>query len=217
MSASSFDAAIQFVLRWEGGYVDNPADHGGATNRGITQRVYDAARAAQGMPVQDVRQIGDAEVMAIYRDGYWQPPRCDLLTPHLDLVQFDTAVNMGVKRAVAFLQGCVGCAPDGSFGDHTVQAVQQSSPAAVVASYCATREQFYRTLAAQKPDQAVFLQGWLNRLDALRAAAAVPGFPVTRGGVDFGDSDHIAKVPDIGEDPSVDRIFRQNSAQQSVE
>ena len=33
--------AIEKVLKHEGGYVDHPADKGGATNFGITQKVYE--------------------------------------------------------------------------------------------------------------------------------------------------------------------------------
>lgn len=208
MSSADFDGAIQFVLRWEGGYVDNPNDHGGATNQGITQRVYDAFRIARGLAVQDVRQIGDTEVMSIYQNSYWLPPGCELLSPCLDLVQLDTAVNMGVKRAVVFLQGCVDCTPDGVLGEQTRQAVRQCNLAEVIKAYCDKREQFYQDLVSQNPNQAVFLRGWLNRLNALRAAAGVPGYAVSRGGVDFGDTDYIARVPDIGEEPSPDPIGR---------
>ena len=30
MSATNFDMALEFVLKWEGGYVDDPNDPGGA-------------------------------------------------------------------------------------------------------------------------------------------------------------------------------------------
>jgi hypothetical protein len=46
-----------------------------------------------------------------------------------------------------------------------------------------------------------FLRGWLNRLNALRAEVGLPGFEsVPR--VDFDDTSHVAKVPDLGEDPA---------------
>ena len=61
---------------------------------------------------------------AIYEEGYWLPPGCDLLQRRLDLVQFDTAVNMGVGRAVRMLQGALGCAVDGDFGPITREAAE---------------------------------------------------------------------------------------------
>ena len=57
MPSSRFDASLPFILRWEGGFVDHPADRGGATNKGVTQRVYDAWRARQGQAPRSVRLI----------------------------------------------------------------------------------------------------------------------------------------------------------------
>ncbi|RPI06584.1 MAG: hypothetical protein EHM71_11640, partial [Zetaproteobacteria bacterium] len=107
MPSPAYQASLPFVLRWEGGYVDHPSDPGGRTNKGVTQGVYDRWRAQHGLPPRHVKLIEDAEVEAIYETGYWLPPRCDLLHRQLDLVQFDTAVNMGVGRAVRFLQAAV--------------------------------------------------------------------------------------------------------------
>ena len=108
MASVEFLAALPFILRWEGGYVNHPADPGGATNKGVTQAVYDTWRKAQGLAARDVRQLLDDELHAIYENGYWTPPRCHQLQNPLDLAQFDTAVNMGVGRAVRFLQTAVG-------------------------------------------------------------------------------------------------------------
>jgi len=119
----ALQTALRFVLRWEGGFVDHPDDPGGRTNHGVTQKVYDGWRARQGLPAQDVKLIADAEVHAIYASDYWLPPRCDVLDTPLDTVQFDTAVNMGVGRAIRFLQASVGCDVDGDFGAGTERAV----------------------------------------------------------------------------------------------
>jgi hypothetical protein len=45
----------------------------------------------------------------------------------------------------------------------------------------------------------------MNRLNALRGEAGVPGF-AKRGPdeTDFGDTDHIERVPDIGPDDSIE-------------
>jgi len=202
MNNAALDSALKFVLRWEGGFVDHPADPGGRTNKGVTQRVYDSWRQRQGQATRDVKSIDDAEVHAIYASDYWVPPRCDLLASPLDLVQFDTAVNMGVGRAVRFLQGAVGCTVDGAFGPGTEGAVAACDAGTTVKAYCDRREAFYRDLATRRPAMAVFLKGWLNRLNALRREVGIPGTrSATRGGMDFGDMPYIARVPDIGEDP----------------
>ncbi len=204
MDNPALESALKFVLRWEGGFVDHPADPGGRTNKGVTQKVYDAWRARQGRPAQDVKLIGDDEVHAIYASDYWLPPRCDKLAAPLNLVQFDTAVNMGVGRAVRFLQGCAGCEADGDFGPGTEKAVAASDQGAMVAAYCQRREDFYRGLVQKKPDMGVFLKGWMNRLNSLRKEAGLPGFESVRATLDFGDAAYIARVPDLGEDPSID-------------
>ncbi len=89
------------------------ATQGGRTMKGVTQRVYDAWRASQGKPAADVKNIADAEVSAIYANNYWKTVLCNVLQSHIDMVQFDTAVNMGPHRAVKMLQQAVGVAPDG--------------------------------------------------------------------------------------------------------
>src|SRR6201986_252592 len=74
ITSQSFTASLPFILRWEGGFVDDPDDRGGRTNKGVTQNVYHAWRADQGLPQQDVQQINDQEVAAIYYQRYWLPP-----------------------------------------------------------------------------------------------------------------------------------------------
>ncbi len=197
---ANYANALAFVLRWEGGFANNPYDSGGRTMKGVTQRVYDAWRASQGEPASDVARISDAEVSAIYSQNYWRNTACGDLQGHLDLAQFDTAVNMGVNRAAKILQQAVGVAADGSIGPATLQACAACSPPDAVARYCSIREALYRRFA-QAPGQDRFLAGWLNRLNDLRAAAGVPGY-VRRGGdeVDFGETDFIERIPDLALD-----------------
>ena len=203
MHTKPFEAALSFVLRWEGGFVDHPADPGGRTNCGVTQKTYDAWRAGRGLPRRDVKLIDDADVHAVYESGYWIPPRCDLLDRPLDLVHLDTAVNMGPGRAVRFLQQAVGCAVDGDFGPATQRAVLACRASDTLAGYCNLRENFYRQIVSRKPEQSVFLKGWMNRLNSLRLEVGLPGAPAARG-FEVGAVGATRRIPDIGEDPSFD-------------
>jgi len=203
MPTDGIDLALTFVLRWEGGFVDNPADPGGRTNRGITQRVYDQWRDRKSLPRQDVKLIDDAEVHAIYEGEYWLAAHCNVLDQSLGTVQFDTAVNMGVGRAVRFLQAAVGCTADGAFGSATQSAVAACDPGATLAAYCNARQSYYERLVAANATLSVFMKGWMNRLNALRAAVGLPGYEASAA-VDFGDTDFIAKVPDPDADAAGD-------------
>jgi hypothetical protein len=84
ITSQSFTASLPFILRWEGGFVDDPNDHGGRTNKGVTQRVYDDRRRHQGLLQQDVEHINDQEVSIMSSIG--SPPnatRCaaSLISP----------------------------------------------------------------------------------------------------------------------------------------
>jgi len=200
MPTLGFHAALPFVLRWEGGFVDHPQDPGGRTHKGVTQRTYDAWRRRQGLVPRDVRRVDDDEVQRIYESDYWLPPRCDLLARHLDLAQFDTAVNMGPGRAVRLLQAAVGAGVDGDFGPQTERLVAQADLGATLIAYCDRREAYYRGLVQQRPELGVFLKGWLNRLNALRREVGLPGFESARD-LDFGDTGYVARVTDlVGDD-----------------
>ena len=158
---ADFTKALAFVRRWEGGYVNHPNDPGGATNKGITQNTYNSYRASKGLSTQDVRGITDGEVQDIYYTNYWIASGSNQLTSRLAMVNFDTAVNMGVGAASKLLQQ----ARQSSNGDEM----------SVVRRYLDLREAEYRAIVASKPSMGVFLNGWLNRLNSLRAEVGATG------------------------------------------
>jgi lysozyme family protein len=170
MSDTRFDACLQFVLKWEGGFSDDPDDPGGATNLGIIQTEYDAYRQHKGLPTQSVKSITHAEAAEIYTNNYWIPLKCPNMTPPLDLVMFDTGVNMGVRTAVRFLQTCLHVTVDGDFGPKTQAALdaRKSNIKPLVSAYLAARETRYHEIVAAHPKLGKFIKGWLNRLNDLR-------------------------------------------------
>ena len=159
-----FEKAYSFVSQWEGGYVDDPDDPGGATNMGITQRTYNAWRDEKGLPRQHVRFLTPEEARAIYWEKYWVASGAATIpSPALAMIHFDTAVNMGVGRAREFLQ--------------RIQEGGRSSPREMVEAYLDLRLNRYLEIADQYPSQRKFLAGWLNRLrDLAEAATGEPEF-----------------------------------------
>lgn len=137
-----FKKALQFVLKWEGGYANNPNDKGGATNKGITQNTYNNWRISKKLPARNVQYITDAEVEQIYYENYWLKSGCNKMSPKFAILAFDTAVNMGVSRVQEFLR-------DANWKDTNL--------------FILARAKKYNEFAKVK-SQREFLHGWLNRL-----------------------------------------------------
>lgn len=165
MVASNFSRSLGAVLQDEGGNDDDPADHGGRTSRGITQREYTAWRALKGQPFADVWKATTAEITAIYHDEYWNP-YCDGFPVGVDYLYFDMAVNAGPRRASILLQRALGVADDGRIGPITRSAITKADPTKLVSNYTAAKRAFYISLHQPK-----FTKGWLNRCNHVQAIA----------------------------------------------
>jgi lysozyme family protein len=163
----NFTKSLGMVLVHEGGYVNHPKDPGGATNKGVTQAVYDSWRASHGQPKQSVKFITGDEVEGIYRLLYWDRVRGDDLPSGVDYAVFDFAVNSGVNRASRYLQTALGVAADGQVGRMTLTAAAAANPATLALTICDKRLSFLRGLGTFK----TFGKGWTNRVTGVRAAA----------------------------------------------
>lgn len=163
----NFDASLKHVLVHEGGYVNHPKDPGGATNKGVTQAVYDAYRAKKGLVRQSVRVISDFEVSEIYRKEYWDRVKGDSLPAGVDYCVFDFAVNSGVSRAVKYLQRSVGVADDGKIGPATLAAVKTHDPAKLINEICTRRQEFLEGLNTF----STFGKGWTRRVAGVEVTA----------------------------------------------
>ena len=130
------EQALAFTLKWEGGYSNDKADPGGETNFGISKRAF---------PDLDIKNLTMEQVVGIYHDKYWEPAGCSALELPLAVCVFDTAVNMGVSRALGFL-------------NLTKEPIE----------YTTLRRNYYYDLVQRKPDMKRYLNGWLNRIVDLR-------------------------------------------------
>lgn len=153
-----FDQAYAFIAKWEGGYVNDPADPGGETKYGISKRAY---------PDLDIGSLTREQAREIYRRDYWLAAKCDHLPGQMALVHFDCAVNQGVGRAAIFLQDALGVATDGIIGPITIAVARQAEPCSVVNEYCALRMEHYGRLSTFRR----FGLGWARRLFDAHATA----------------------------------------------
>ena len=151
--------AIVALLKHEGGFSNHPADPGGMTNLGATQRVWEEW---VGHPVaeKEMRSLTPEKVAPMYKQKYWDKIRGDDLPSGVDLAVFDFAVNSGPGRAAKMLQRVLGVAEDGAIGPQTLAKALSVDSSKLIADYNAARLAFLREL----PTWPVFGKGWGTRV-----------------------------------------------------
>lgn len=157
---SNFEKAIKVVLAHEGGYVNNPSDPGGETNMGITKRTY---------PNEDIKNLTVDDAKRIYLYDWWMPNHYeDINDDDAATKIFDTAVNVGAKRAHRFAQQALNktgqnLTEDGVFGPASIAALNATDSEAFLTAFRSIQSDYYKGLVAAKPSLAQFLRGWLIR------------------------------------------------------
>jgi lysozyme family protein len=166
---TDFELALEFTLKWEGGFVHHPKDPGGPTNKGVTQKTYDDWRLRECKPLQSVAKMTDEECRDIYWFHYWSA--VDGVTrvewQLFRIVFFDTVVQFGVRGANYLWQGAMGIKADGIWGPVTADTTRNylsgrgdlRSALALVGA----RIRYRGKRVKENFTQHVFLNGWLNR------------------------------------------------------
>lgn len=154
---NAWKTAIDFVLKYEGGLVDNPSDPGGLTNFGISSRSY---------PSIDIRNLTRDDAEKIYKRDYWDAVHGDELPEPLAVAVFDSAVNQGAGTAKRMLQISLGVTVDGVIGPRTVKAAHNGGLDAVV-RFLAERAVRYHETMRDVPGLNVFAHNWYFRLFSL--------------------------------------------------
>lgn len=189
--SSRFLAAFTRLIGHEGGYVNDPADKGGATKYGVSLRFLRSEGAfdldADGVKdfdldmdgdidSADVRKLSLDDAKALYHRCFWTALDCDALPAPLGEMLFDQAVNGGRSAAVKMLQSAINLPRgsvevDGVLGLKTrakVEAmVAAHGMAWLVTSYRYAVGHRYRMIVRRDPTQQRFLKGWLRRADDL--------------------------------------------------
>lgn len=186
-------AAFDRVVGLEGGYVNDPADRGGATKYGVSLRflvgegTIDANRDGFAdydldmdgdIDAADIRALTPGHARALYQRCFWDRLGCDTVAPPLGEAMFDQAVNGGLTAAKKLLQRALnrtlGAAlvDDGDLGPATRAALAKAwaRPDGVrllLAAYRVVTADRYRAIVAADPSQARFLKGWLRRAATL--------------------------------------------------
>lgn len=153
-----------FIRKWEGGYVNNPADKGGATNMGVTLNTWkEVGYDITGNGIVDEKDIKalstkDFEVVLKH---FWDKCKADNIVS--DAVAFfvvDWFWGSGYY-AIKNLQIICGVASDGVIGKDTLGAVNSKDEAVLLGELYERRHNFIEAIS--KGNQAQFKAGWHNR------------------------------------------------------
>jgi lysozyme family protein len=186
----SFEQSFEYLLKWEGGFGNDPRDPGGATNLGVIQTEYDAYRTKKGLLVQSVRYITKAEAGEIYKTKYWDVVGCDSLNPGVANATFDAAVNSGTGRGARWLQQAINqlsgheaVKVDESCGPVTIAAANALPADTLIDAMLTLRLAFMKVAKNPKTGAAlwpVFGSGWSSRITGVRAQShALAGLPAS--------------------------------------
>lgn len=168
------DLYLPTLMAHEGGFVNNPKDPGGATNKGITLRTFQAFYG-KSKTVEDLKKITDAQVYKIAKEGFYDQILAPLIySQDVADIFFDHAFSAGNSRAVTTIQKVLkdkfkkSIVVDGKMGRITVAAINSVDANKLFNYYWDARERHYRLIALLNTKLAVFLKGWLTRLKTFK-------------------------------------------------
>jgi len=163
----NFQLCLSYLLKSEGGFVNNPKDPGGMTNLGVTKATYEAY-VGHEVDEATMRSLSPNDVALLYKRNYWDKVAANSLPAGVDYCVFDTAVNSGPSQAVKFLQRALNVNADGVIGSLTIAAAEQRDPAELIEQFCEERLHFMQSLSTW----ATFGKGWQRRVDEVKDLAS---------------------------------------------
>lgn len=138
---------IPFILKWEGGFVNDPDDLGGATNKGITIGTFGEYRKRKGLPsptVQELKNLSENDWYEIFKTMYWDMWKADEIKSQsvaAILVDWVWASGIhGIKRP----QRILGVPDDGIVGKVTLSYLNIAEPKRLFEAIKADPYQVYR-------------------------------------------------------------------------
>jgi len=157
------------IFRWEGGFVDDPSDHGGATNMGVTiatwkQVGYDKDGDGD-IDVDDIRLLTRADATIVLKKFYWDRWKADqILNQSVANILVDWVWSSG-KWGIIIPQRLLSVSQDGIVGSQTITALNSQNQQQFFTKVMGERVKFILDLIRRDPSQGRFKKGWLNRLN----------------------------------------------------
>lgn len=152
-----FEKLFDFVMKWEGGgkLHNVSGDVGGWTKYGIAYNYWKSIFNG----LDDFKRLTEDEAKMFFYYEFYMEIEAYRLPCDVELYAFDSAVNLGAKRVIKWLQVCGETMADGIIGPKTRKSFEK------VTLECMHRRrvEYYKRQAGRYASQKKFLKGWLNR------------------------------------------------------
>ena len=177
-----------FILSYEGGFVNDPLDRGGATNMGVTiatwKRVGYDKDGDGDIDVDDLRKLTREDVVErVLRPHYWNRWQADFITSQSVANLLVDWVWASGAWGIKIPQRILGVSQDGVVGPKTLQALNARDPRRLFEQIRLERLQFIANLINRDPSQRRFEAGWVRRINAIGWGKLVlntrPAKPIT--------------------------------------
>lgn len=174
----ALDAEIELlgpiIAKWEGGFVNDPIDKGGATNMGITLETwkhYGYDKNGDGkIDANDIKLLNQSDFKYVLK-RYWDKWRADEINNQsVANILVDWYWGSG-KWGIIIPQRILGVTTDGVVGSKTIAALNSVNQADFFKKVFEARVKFLNDIVKNNPSQQRFIKGWLNRLNDFKFKA----------------------------------------------
>ena len=156
-----------FILKWEGGYVNDKDDLGGATNKGVTLATFRSVYG-QGKTANDLRNMTDQQWETIFKKHFWDKWRADEIEDQsVANILVDWLWASG-SYGIKIPQRVLGVSVDGIVGAKTIAAVNAKDGKQFFKEVRQERVDFIDRICTSRPQNKKFRKGWLNRINSLK-------------------------------------------------
>lgn len=153
------------IRKWEGGFANHPSDPGGATMWGITLSTFQSVYG-KDKTVNDLKKMTEEQWDYIFKTRFWDKWKADDIE-HQSIANLvvDWTWASGIY-GIKYPQEILGVTVDGIVGNKTISALNgYGNCKELFEKLWNRRKKHFEDIVKGRPASAVFLKGWLNRLN----------------------------------------------------